>query len=52
MEDETCGSAWRELLDCGLFFGDAACEAESFVGNGICDSEVQNYRTCVEGAAT
>jgi hypothetical protein len=49
LANETCGAAWQELLDCGLFFGDAACDTESFVANGICDSEVQAYETCVNG---
>jgi hypothetical protein len=51
-EDETCGAAWKELLDCGLFFGDAACDSASFNANGICDSEVQAYTTCIEGDTT
>ena len=48
-EDATCGSAWKSLLDCGLFFGDAACETDAFTANGICDSEVSAYQTCIEG---
>lgn len=49
--DETCGAAWTDLIDCGLFFGDAGCDVEDFNANGICDSEVSTYRTCVEGGS-
>jgi hypothetical protein len=47
--DATCGQAFVELLDCGLFFGDAACETDAFNANGICASEVEQYQTCLEG---
>jgi hypothetical protein len=48
--DETCGMAWNEMMDCALFFGDAACtEDMGLMANGICDSEVQTYTTCMAG---
>jgi hypothetical protein len=48
--DTTCGSAWNEMMDCALFFGDAACtEDMALMANGICDSEVQTYATCLSG---
>jgi hypothetical protein len=48
--DETCGMAWNEMMDCALFFGDAACTAETgFMANGICDSAVQTDTTCLSG---
>jgi hypothetical protein len=48
--DETCGAAWNEMLDCALFFGDAACTADmGLMANGICDSEVQTYTMCIAG---
>jgi hypothetical protein len=49
--DATCGNAWNELLDCVMFFGDGACVDGAFNGNGICDSEVTNYKTCMDGGA-
>jgi hypothetical protein len=50
--DMTCGSAWTDLMDCGLFFGDAACTTDmALMANGICDSEVQTYETCLAGPA-
>jgi hypothetical protein len=45
--DETCGAAWLDMLDCAMFFGDAACVDGVFMGNSICDSEAQAYATCV-----
>jgi hypothetical protein len=46
--DPTCGSAWNEVMDCGLFFGDAACtEDMGLMANSICDSEAQTYATCL-----
>lgn len=35
------------MLDCILRFGDAVCEEGALVGNRICDSDMQRYRTCV-----
>ena len=48
--DETCGAAYVDMLDCAMFFGDAACVDGTFSGNGICDSEAQTYATCLESA--
>jgi len=47
--DPTCGTAWQDMLDCGLFFGDAACTDGAFMANSICDSETTTYTTCVAG---
>jgi hypothetical protein len=48
--DETCGAAWNEMMDCALFFGDAACSEDmGLMANGICDSEVQSYTMCMAG---
>jgi hypothetical protein len=44
-----CGSQWDSLLDCVLFFDDGACDDGVLVGNGICDSEQNAYRTCMNG---
>jgi hypothetical protein len=49
--DATCGSKWNALLDCVLFFGDAECDADGLVGNGICDSEMSDYKTCTAGSS-
>jgi len=49
LADTTCGTQWSELLDCALFFNDAACEGDTFMANGICDSEVAAYEMCVAG---
>jgi hypothetical protein len=47
---ETCGTAWTEMMDCALFFGDAACTADmGLMANGICESEVDTYTTCLTG---
>jgi hypothetical protein len=32
-----------------MFFGDGACVDGAFNGNGICDSEVTTYETCMAG---
>jgi hypothetical protein len=50
--DATCGMAWIEVLDCGLFFGDAACADGFLAGTSICDSYMTTYTTCVEGGGT
>lgn len=48
--DETCGTAWNDVMDCGLFFGDAACtEDMGLMANSICDSDVQAYTACLSG---
>jgi hypothetical protein len=47
--DPTCGSAWNEVLDCGLLFGDAGCVDGFLAANDICDSEMTTYTTCVAG---
>jgi hypothetical protein len=47
--DATCGMAWNEVLDCGLFFGDAGCADGFLAANSICDSEMTTYTTCVAG---
>jgi hypothetical protein len=50
VEDMTCGMAFQEMMDCGLFFGDAACTADmGLMANSICDSETQTYQTCLSG---
>ncbi len=50
LADATCGMAFQEMMDCGLFFGDAACtEDMGFMANSICDSEAQTYTTCLSG---
>lgn len=46
--DETCGAAYVDMLDCAMFFGDAACVDGTFMANGICDSEAQTYATCLQ----
>jgi hypothetical protein len=52
-EDMTCGMAFQQMMDCGLFFGDAACTTDmGLMANGICDSEVQTYQTCLSGMTT
>jgi hypothetical protein len=50
--DTTCGSKWNDLLDCVLFFGDAECSTDGLIGNGICDSEMSAYKTCMSGGTT
>ena len=48
--DMTCGTAWNEMMNCALFFGDAACtEDAGLMANGICDSETEAYTTCLSG---
>jgi hypothetical protein len=47
--DTMCGTQWDDLLDCALFFGDAECIDGELMGNGICDSEVTAYSTCIAG---
>jgi hypothetical protein len=47
--DATCGMAWTEVMDCGLFFGDAGCADGYLAANSICDSEMTTYTTCVQG---
>jgi hypothetical protein len=49
LTDTTCGTEWSEVLDCALFFNDAACDGDTFMANGICDSDVTAYETCVAG---
>jgi hypothetical protein len=51
-DDTTCGTQWTSMLDCALFFGDAACTDGELMGNGICDSEVSDYQTCIMGQGT
>jgi hypothetical protein len=41
--------AWTEVMDCGLFFGDAGCADDYLAANSICDSEMTTYTTCVAG---
>jgi hypothetical protein len=48
--DATCGTAYVDMLDCAMFFGDAACVDGAFMGNSICDSEAQTYATCLAPA--
>lgn len=48
--DEKCGTAYLDMLDCAMFFGDAACVDGMFNGNGICDTEAQTYAACVASA--
>jgi hypothetical protein len=48
--DSTCGSKWNDLLDCAIFFGDAACDGGSLVGNGICSSDMSSYQKCTTGS--
>jgi hypothetical protein len=50
--DATCGSAWNEVLDCGIFFGDAGCADGFLAANSICDSEMTAYTACVAGGGT
>lgn len=50
--DTACGGRWNDLLDCVLFFGDAECTADGLTGNGICDSEMSAYQSCVDGSST
>lgn len=50
-EDATCGAAYADMLDCVMFFGDAACVDGTFMGNGICDTEARAYATCLEPAS-
>lgn len=46
-----CGSEWDSLLDCVLFFDEAACEGDRLVGNSICESEQTAYDNCMQGDA-
>jgi len=47
----TCSSEWNSLLDCALFFDDAACSGDRLIGNGICDNEQQAYDDCSAAGA-
>jgi hypothetical protein len=46
-----CSSEWNSLLDCALFFDDAACSGARLIGNGICDNEQQAYDDCSAAGA-
>lgn len=50
--DATCGTAWQNVMDCGLRFGNAACVDGAFMANtSSCDSYTETYATCLAGDA-
>jgi hypothetical protein len=49
LADTTCGMQFTDMLDCALFFNDAACSGDQMLSNGICESEAMAYTTCIAG---
>ena len=47
--DPTCGTAFNDMLDCALFFDDAACSGDMLLGNSSCESDATAYTTCLAG---
>ncbi|HEX6764057.1 MAG TPA: hypothetical protein VF103_01240, partial [Polyangiaceae bacterium] len=47
--ESTCGTQFNDMLDCALFFNDAACSDGQMLSNGICDSEATAYKNCIAG---
>ena len=47
--DVTCGSAYEEMLDCGLFFDDIACVDGTLMAVDICESDWENWQECSGG---
>ena len=50
LSDETCGTAFDDVIDCGLLHNDAQCQDGTLVGIDICASQQMTYDTCVGGA--
>lgn len=46
MLDETCGTQFTDMVDCGMFFGDVGCVDEQLLGTSICDTEASAYLAC------
>ena len=50
--DETCGSYYADILDCGITFGAVECSGADLVSTSVlCDSEVERYTQCLDMAA-